>query len=165
MKHLVLLLMMILTLNLSGQNILQNGYYNLELPKETSYQKVNSIKEESSNIDLYKIINTNNRQTKYLIYLMSNKLNANIKGISDYNFKDYLQDIGKAEILSSKSINFKNEEFYKIKVGLDNNVKGLMYITAKEGTLYRLFFMLPNEEYYSKYLEEITSIFKSSSLL
>ncbi len=164
MRYLILLLLMPV-LSVLGQNSLQNDYYSLKLPNETSFEKINSNKEESSNVDLYKITNTDNQQTKYLIYLMSNKLNTDIKGISDYNFNDYLKDIGKAEVLSNITIALDNQEFYKIKVGLDNNVKGLMYITAKEGILYRLLFMLPNEEYYTKYLEEINSIFESNTLL
>ena len=165
MKQIIFLFAIITGLNMVGQTTISNDYYSLKLPISTSYDKVNSTKEELSNVDLYKVIDTDNNRTKYLIYLMSNQLKTNIEGISDYNFKDYLKDIGKAEVLMSESITFKNREFYKVKLGLDNNVRGLMYITAKEGTLYRLFFMLPNEEYYEKYLDEMSSIFESNSLL
>ncbi|EZH73168.1 hypothetical protein ATO12_19370 [Aquimarina atlantica] len=165
MRKIVLLLIVMTALTSSGQTSLKNSSHALELPKATVFEKMNSTKEETSNVDVYKITLANNDQPKYLIYLMKNKLNKEINSISDYNFEDYLKDVGKAEILSKDLIIFKNREYYKVKVDFGNKVQGVLYITVKDDNLYRLLFMLPNSEYYVKYSKEITSIFESSSLL
>jgi hypothetical protein len=152
-------------MNNVAQKVIQTDYYRVILPSSTTFEKTNSNNEELSEVDVYQIINSENLKTKYLAYLMVNKLNADITSISEFNFEDYLKDIGNFKIIETESIVRDNQKFYKLKLSLDNGIIGLVYISNMNEVLYRLFYMIPNEEYFTKYQKEISIMFKSADLL
>ncbi len=104
MKHYIFssILFCFFILNSMAQEVLQTSFYNINLPKGLTYQKMNSTNEDLMNVDVYKILNHENRQVKYLTYLMSNKLNINLDAISDYDLNKYLLDIGNVSIEEKK---------------------------------------------------------------
>ncbi|WP_299117481.1 hypothetical protein [uncultured Winogradskyella sp.] len=153
-----LFLLLILSVNIMAQEAINTEFYNIELPKSTTFEKMNSSKEELSNVDVFKILNLENRQIKYLIYLMSNKLNVDF--ISEPNLNEYVGDIGEVEIVKKERIIFKEYDVYKLKMKLGDNISSIMYLTNINDVLYRLVFMIP-KKLFPDYEKEVESFFKS----
>ena len=99
------LLFFILSMNLMAQEVIDNKFFRLQLAKSTTSEKMNSLNEEFSSLDVFKITNSEDEQLKYLIYLMSNK--SNVKDISESHLNEYVKEIGNVKVLSSDSFIFK----------------------------------------------------------
>lgn len=164
MKFLLYLLFLITPLNLISQDILQTKFYSIEIPESLSYEKLKSDKEELSNTDVFKIINSKKQHVKYLIYLMSNKLNRNAETVSESNLNEYLKDLGEVELLNNEKIFFKNSEGFKLKLSLGKEITGVVYLTSINDVLYRILFMVP-DKFYSDFKEEIDLLLSTTSFL
>ena len=53
---------------------------------------------------------------------------------------------------------------FKLELGIDENIKGMMYLTNINDVLYRIVFMIP-KKLFSDYAVEADEVFKSTSFL
>ncbi|WP_299557142.1 hypothetical protein [Seonamhaeicola sp.] len=164
MKFLLYTYIIIFPLNLISQSVLQTDFYSIEIPEPLTYEKFKSDKEDLSNTDVYKIIDTKKEKIKYLVYLMSNKLNYNAKTISEKNINEYLKDIGKSEILNIDKLLLKNKEVFKLKLSLDKEITGIVYLTSINDVLYRVLIMVP-DKFFMNFKKEIDSICTNTRFL
>lgn len=153
----------IMCLSIAFQTVtLKNTYYKLNLPELTVYEKMNSSYEKESYVDVLKIINSENKQVKFLMYLMANKLNA--ETISKSDIKLYTNDLGNLQLFSTEKVFFNDKQYYKSLFKIDDNISGIMFLTNVDGVLYRILFMVPNK-LFSEYQIEIDEILRNTSLL
>lgn len=148
-----------------SQEILNTDFYSLQLPANTAFKKVNETKEDLANIDVFNFVNEKTDRTKYLIYLMSNKMEVDVSSISDREIEDYLFDIQPKSINQVNSFTKEGRKWHKVKVSFEDGIIGSIYLTIVNDVLHRLFFMIPNESFYTNHISEIEAIMVTVKLL
>jgi len=76
--------------NIYSQENIKTEFYYVKKPEKTIIKAFNSTHEEFANIDAYQFIT--DEKPKYILYLMSNRINIEITSINIDNFKDFLSD-------------------------------------------------------------------------
>ncbi|WP_303302470.1 hypothetical protein [Flavivirga jejuensis] len=143
---------------------MKTKFYSIEIPESLTYERLKSDKEDLSNTDVFKIVDSKKQDIKYLIYLMSNKLNSNAETLSENNLNEYLKDLGKVEILNHEKIFFKNSEIFKLKLSLGKEIIGVVYLTNVNNVLYRMLFMVP-DKFYTDIKNEIDLLLSTTLFL
>lgn len=154
-KFLIIGLLMIT--KLSAQVTFDNKFYRLDIPKNTHIEIFKSTNEEEANVDVYKLITEG--KPKYLLYLMSNKLNADVDSVTIDNCKEFLHDIGNLEITDVKTL----ANLIKIDFLYTENKKVVctVYLSKTNNILNRFLFIFPNNNISTKFDNEINILLNS----
>lgn len=140
-----------------AQSKISTDFYILDLPNGFQFKEFNKSREENSNSDVYEFLQDG--KPKYLLYLLSNKLNDNHTAISIENIKNYVFDIGDLNILNTENVSGK----IKI-VATSNeyeNLKSIIYVFQTGNILNRFLFLFPNEEAKSLFAAEVEELVKN----
>ena len=130
---------------IKAQNKLQIDNFSIQIPDSTIVEKMNSIEDNGSKVQLFKATDSSTQKVKYLLSLFANELNIELKDIAEFDYKDYLSDLGNVEVIDvKKSITEKSG--YKLKIKMNEKAFGIMYITFYEGKLIRMLFMVAEKE-------------------
>lgn len=130
---------------IKAQNKLDIDNFSIQIPDSTVVEKMNSIDDNGSKVQLFKVMDSSTQKVKYLLSLFANELNVELKDISEFNYKDYLSDLGDVEVIEvEKSISEKSG--YKLKLKMNEKAFGILYITFHEDKLIRMLFMVAEKE-------------------
>lgn len=162
MKFIVTAFFFLSFFKMNSQETLNTSFYKLELPTATSYEYVNSTSENSANINIYKVLDDDSKKVKYLVYLMSNKLNEPFS--ENINVESYLSDIGDYELLKSEKYFKGDKKHFELTLKMEENIIAAMYLTASNDVLYRVLVMIPEMQFESRD-NEIDYIFENIGLL
>lgn len=143
--------------NLYSQDIVETNFYSFKVPEKTIVKAFGSSNEELANTDVYQFIVNDN--PKYLLYLISNKINTEVTNIDYENYNAFLSDIGDIRILGAEKLNnqFKIDFNYNDK----ENIKGIIFISVNNDILNRYVFLLPNEKAKEVFQDEIIKLVNS----
>jgi len=160
MKYYFNIILMMLVCQAFSQNNLKTTFYNIEFPESSKFKLFNSVNEEFSNIDVYKVTEKDNEELKYLIYLMSNSLNKDAEILNKDNLDGYLNDIGDYSLIKVNEIIGSDNKTIEATIRINEKMLGIIFLNKKRDILNRIFFMIPQVNY-SKYLTEINDSFKT----
>lgn len=163
MRIIYCLCFMTLSFSSWSQN-LRTDFFNIDLPINLSYEEMKSEKEDLSNTDVFKINDSEKDKLKYLVYLISNRLNDDAQKVSEENLSSFVKDLGKPEILENKKVSLNDQDVFRLKLALSDHITGIVYVTSVNNVLYRALFMVP-DKFLNLFEEEISSIMSSVSFL
>ncbi len=134
---------------------IENTFYKIQVPVNTSIKAFQSTHEALASIDSYQFIV--NGKPKYIFYMMSNKLETEvIVGLE--NYKDFLFDIGDIDITKAEIFNDLIKVYYNY---TDKKaIEGVIYIGIRGNILNRFLLMYPNQSSLKTFDEEVDLIVK-----
>ncbi|MPT34819.1 MAG: hypothetical protein E2604_06970 [Flavobacterium sp.] len=140
---------------LFAQTNINTEFYKVDLPKGSDFKVFAQSREETANIDVYEF--TLDKKPKYLLYLLSNKLNEGHSPIVEENLDSYLSDLGNdIKVVSVEQL----KGILKVIIKYHNNdyLTSIIYLSETGNILNRFVFIFPNEQTRDLFHEEIQSI-------
>lgn len=157
----IYILINLVSYDLYSQETIETNFYSFKIPQETVVESFGSSNEELANVDVYQFII--NDKPKYLLYLMSNKINVKINTVDFENYNSFLSDLGDVRILVAEKLsnNFKIEFSYNEK----ENIRGIVFLSINNDILNRFVFLLPNEKAKEVFQDEIINLSNSITII
>ena len=151
-----IIIQLLLANTLVSQNIVENRFYKITLPLSAQAKPYQLNEEPLSNIESFKIVT--DQKLRYILYLMSNKLEAPVSEVNTENYEDFLIDLGSIEVISVEQIDSFVKVIYRFS---GESFAGVCLIGKTNDILNRFVWMVPDEKVINNLAAEISSISKS----
>uniref|UniRef100_UPI003A8DA0AD hypothetical protein n=1 Tax=Flavobacterium beibuense TaxID=657326 RepID=UPI003A8DA0AD len=148
--------LLFVTVEGKSQDKLENAYYILNLPNNTTVKLFQHTNEDFANIDSYKFFE--GEKPKYVLYMMSNKLEADVT-VREDNYIDFLNDIGALNVTNVSRFN----NFFKVNFNFKDReaIECVMYININGDILNRFLLMYPNKTILNNFENEVNIFLKN----